>query len=169
MLKIFKDLGLFLEDNYRRVGVREYAAWRKVSPPTASTLLKLYSAEGMLNVEKDRNYLFFYARKENPRFISLSRMYWQQKLEPLIQHLEKNLVNPVIILFGSLSKAEATPASDIDLALFAHKKDLRLESFEKKLQRKIEIFWFPAVSAIPSKELANNILNGLVLKGRFSL
>ncbi len=169
MLKIFKDLGLFFEDNYRRISVREYASWRKVSPPTASTLLKSYSAEGLLNVEKDRNYLFFYARKENPHFISLSRMYWQQKLEPLVQYFEKNLVNPTIILFGSLSKAEATPASDIDLVIFAPKKDLRLESFEKKLQRKIEIFWFSSVSAIPSKELANNMLNGLILKGRLSL
>ena len=47
MLKIFNELKPFFEDVYREISVREYAKLTKVSPPTASTILKKY--------EKDNN------------------------------------------------------------------------------------------------------------------
>lgn len=90
-------------------------------------------------------------------------------MKELIDFMEKKLISPTIILFGSLSKAEVKPDSDVDLAIFAHKKELSIESFERKLKRKIRIFWFKSLRDIKSKELANNIVNGYVLKGRLFL
>ncbi len=46
MLKIFNDLKPFFEDNYGRIHVRGYAALVKVSPPTASGMLKKFVQQG---------------------------------------------------------------------------------------------------------------------------
>ncbi|MBI2523255.1 nucleotidyltransferase domain-containing protein [Candidatus Woesearchaeota archaeon] len=169
MLKIIEELSPFFDDCYRRINVREYAKLMKMSPPTASKVLDSYYSESLLLKEKFRNYILFYANKDSGQFIVLSRLYWSINLKEMMDTMEKSLVAPTIVLFGSLSKAEAKADSDIDLAVFAHKKDFKTELFEKKLKRKIEIFWFASLKDIKNKELANNIINGYVLKGHLQL
>lgn len=166
MLKIFNNLKPFFDDCYRRINVREYAKILCISPPTASKLLMQYNREDLLNKEQDRNYIFFYANIENKFFIELSRIYWQYQLNELVSYLEKKLTSPTIILFGSVAKAEVKHDSDIDIALFAHKKEIQIEQFEKKLQRRIQVFWFSAPSAVKPKQLRKNIMNGYILYGR---
>ncbi len=169
MLKIIEELSPFFEDCYRRINVREYAKLMSISPPTASKVLDSYYSESLLLKEKFRNYIMFYANKDSKQFTDLSRIYWSIKLKELMDIMEKRLAAPTIVLFGSLSKAEAKADSDIDIAVFAHKKTLDLSNFEKKLKRKIEIFWFASLKDIKNKELANNIINGYVLKGHLQL
>ena len=169
MLNIINNLEPFFEDCYRRINVREYAKLMKMSPPTASKVLDSYYSESLLSKEKFRNYIMFYANKESNHFIDLSRLYWSIKLKELMDIMEKSLAAPTIVLFGSLSKAETKQDSDIDLAVFAHKKNLDIGEFEKKLRRKIEIFWFSSLKDIKNRELANNIINGYVLKGHLQL
>ena len=169
MLKIIEELSPFFEDCYRRINVREYAKLMKMSPPTASKVLDSYYSESLLLKEKFRNYIMFYANKDSNHFIDLSRIYWSIKLKELMDIMEKSLTAPTIVLFGSLSKAETKADSDVDLAVFAHKKTLGLSSFEKKLKRKIEIFWFASLKDIKNRELANNIINGYLLRGYLSL
>ena len=168
MLKIINNLTPFFEDCYRRINVREYAKILKISPPTASKLLLDYYRENLLLKEDYRNYIFFYANKDSKQFIDLSRIYWDYKLKEVILFIRKNLNNPLIILFGSFAKAEVTPSSDIDLAVFSHKKQLTFTNFEKKLNRKIQLFWFNSLNDVKSKELLNNIVNGYVLSGRLN-
>ena len=166
MLNIISNLQPFFEDCYRRINVREYAKIIKNSPPTASKILYSLEKEKILLKHEDRNYLFFYANKENKKFIGFSKIYWESKLADLTDFLDKQLVNPTVILFGSLSKAEVTPNSDIDLVIIAHKKELNLNKFENLLKRKIQVFWFNSFENIKDKELKNNILNGHILSGR---
>ena len=168
MLKIINDMRPFFENSYARISVRQYARLMKITPPTASALLKSYEAEGLLLKERDRNYIMFYSNKENPVFVGLSRLYWSYVLQGLVEFIENKAASPAVILFGSLSKAEVKPDSDIDLAIFAHEKPLDLSSFEKKLKRKIQIFWFDSVKTVP-KDLANSIINGYTLTGRLVL
>jgi len=169
MLKIINNLQPFFEDCYRRINVREYAKLSNISPPTASKLLHDYQNEGLLKREEDRGYLFFFANKESKQFIDLSRIYWTIKLNELVDFLAEKLLNPTVILFGSLAKAEAKMDSDLDLAVFATKKELDLSKFEKKIKRNLQMFWFDSVKGIKSKELANNIINGYVLRGKLKL
>jgi len=65
MLKIFNDLEPFFRDNYQRINVREYARIRKMSPPSASALLSNLEKEGLLNVEKEKNYIYYHANRED--------------------------------------------------------------------------------------------------------
>lgn len=167
MLKIIDDIKPFIEDNYRRINVREYARIQKVSAPTASKTLFGLHKEGLLKRENDKQFIYYYADKESPLFIDLSRIYWRVSLERagLLTFLEEELLNPVVILFGSLSKAEAKQDSDIDLAVFStSKKEIPLEKYEKRLKRKIQLMLFQKREDV-STELLNNILNGYIITG----
>lgn len=168
MLNIINNLAPFFEDCYKRIGVREYAKKINVSPPTASKILGEYHKEGILKKQEERNYLFFFANAENKSFIDLSRIYWRNKLKEVIESIEKKAVTPTIILFGSLSKGEATSSSDVDLAIISSKKEINFENFEKSLKREVQLFWFDSFAKI-SEELKNNILNGYVLSGRIKV
>jgi len=169
MLNIINNLKPFIEDCYRRINVREYSRLIKVSPPTASKILSDFNKEELLLIEKDRNYIFYYANKNNGVFRDISRIYWRIKLNALINFLNQNLTNPTIILFGSLSKAETKEDSDIDLCIIGYKKELNIRDFEINLKRKIQLFFFSSIEDIKNKELANNIISGYILDGRLKL
>lgn len=169
MLKIINNLKPFFEDCYRRINVREYAKISKVSPPTASKTLTSYYDEIILKKEEYKNHIFFYANKENKIFIELSRIYWTYKMKDLVDFLNKNLISPKIILFGSLAKGEATKNSDVDLAIFSKKEEIDIRKFEKKLGRKVQLFWFDSFENIKDYGLKNNILNGYVLEGKIRI
>lgn len=169
MLNIINNLRPFFEDCYRRINVREYSRLRKISPPTASKILFELNKEGLLLIEKNRNYIFYYANKNNKIFVDLSRIYWNVRLYNLVDFLNKNLTNPAIVLFGSLSKAETKNDSDIDICIIGYKKDLNIKNFEDSLKRKIQLFFFSSLESIKNKELANNIINGYILEGRLRL
>jgi len=169
MLNIINSLKPFIEDCYRRINVREYSRLMKISPPTASKILFDLNKEGLLLIEKNRNYIFYYANNNNKIFVDLSRIYWNLRLDNLVDFFNKNLANPTIILFGSLSKAETKNDSDIDICIIGHKKELDIKNFENNLKRKVQLFFFSSVEDIKNKELANNIINGYILEGRLRL
>ncbi len=163
MLNIIDTLDIFFEDCYRKVNVREYSRLKNISAPTASKILNSYFKEGLLKKEQDRLYLYFYANRESWLFIDLSRIYWKTYFERsgFLKQLASDFKFSKIILFGSLSKAEVTPNSDIDLAIFSSiKKSFNYSKFEKIFKRKMQIFNYCTDSNIKNKELLNNILLG---------
>jgi predicted nucleotidyltransferase len=83
----------------------------------------------------------------------------------LLERLKAEFDNATIILFGSYARGEDKEDSDIDLYVQTPaKKTIRLESFEKYLGRNIQLFIHKDIHEV-SKDLANNILNGIVLNG----
>ena len=162
MLKIFNNLLPFFEDSYIEIGVREYSRIIKVSPPTASTLLKEYEEEGILKSKKDRVYLLYRANRESSLYVDLSRLYYKQKLAKLAEHLSEQSNHNSIILFGSLSKGETTGKSDIDIYINTEYRKIELDDFEKKLNRTIQMHFKPEIK---NNELKQNIRQGVVLMG----
>jgi len=166
MLKIINNLAPFFEDCYRRISVREYAKLSGISAPTASKLLKACHEQGLLAMREERRHLLFNTNQESRDVMDLSRIYWRKKLESLSVELQKKLVNPTGVLFGSLAKAEAKQDSDIDLAVFSPaKKQIDIAPYEAKLKRAISIYWYTSLNDIKNKHLLNNILNGCILFG----
>ena len=132
--------------------------------------MEKYRKQELLKKEDDRNYFYYWANKESLLFIDLSRAYHKSLLEKsgMIDYLKKELLNPVIILFGSLSKAEAKNDSDIDLAIFTlTKKEVNLKKYEAILKRKIQLFVFKERKDVKNINLLNNILNGYKIWGNW--
>ena len=69
-----------------------------------------------------------------------------------------------IIVFGSYAKGEDIEDSDIDIFVECEEEKLDLEPFEKQLKRKVQ-FHFKENFKAYSKELRNNIINGIILRG----
>ncbi|PIN74229.1 hypothetical protein COV20_01280 [Candidatus Woesearchaeota archaeon CG10_big_fil_rev_8_21_14_0_10_45_16] len=87
----------------------------------------------------------------------------------LVQYLESELGVSAIILFGSFSKGDSVKESDIDLFVeCARQKQLELQKFERLLGHKIELFTKARIYQLP-KPLLNNVVNGIKLKGYFTL
>lgn len=139
MLEIFYLLAPFFEDVYKQISVREYGRKVKFSPPTASLTLARLKKEGLLISSKQGIYLWYQANREQFLFQGLSRLYWQQRLFELTEKLHPQTLYKKIILFGSLSKAENTLDSDIDLYIDINKKYLKVAILEQKLHRKVQL------------------------------
>jgi predicted nucleotidyltransferase len=166
MLDIINKLKPFIEDCYKELGVREYSRAMKISPPSASKLLKEFEVQGILKKRADRRYLLFRANKESLVLKDISIIYWKEKLKRIIEQLNSKFYNPTIVLFGSLTKLETNENSDIDLVIFTKiKKDVNLNEYEGDLKRKIQLFKFESLNAINNKELKIEILNGHIVQG----
>ena len=156
MLKNINTLSPFFEDTTVEIGVREYARMKDITPPTASAHLKKMHDEGFLK------------RRGFRRSVLFCILYHKLKIKDsgLTDYLKEKLLHPTIILFGSLSKAENTKESDIDLCLITKSKaEIDLSKFEKKLDREIQVFRHPSLKDIPNEHLVNNMINGRILSG----
>ncbi len=169
MLGILNTLSPFFEDCYREVGVREYARLAGISPPTASKLLSQCEREGLLIRSVFRRHHLYRADRGSRDFIVLSRLYWQMKLRPLLDHLREELLAAPVILFGSLSKAEVRKQSDVDLLVLAEEQALGLSGFERKLGREIQVFFAECLDDVKNRDLAAGMANGHVLEGELFL
>ncbi len=167
MLKIFNDLEQFFLDCYRRIHVREYGRIIKISTPTASKTLEYYYKKGLIKKETEHQFIYYLANRENQLFIDLSRIYWRIKIEEsgFLDSIKKTSYKPVVILFGSLAKAEVTPKSDIDVAVFNNDMKIDTGRFEKRLKRKMQLFVYNSRNDVKNKGLLKNIDNGFRLLG----
>ena len=67
-------------------------------------------------------------------------------------------------MFGSYRRGEDVESSDIDIFVECADEPVNVAQFEKKLGRKIELHFKEDFTAY-SKELKNNLINGIVLSG----
>ena len=70
----------------------------------------------------------------------------------------------------NISGPNYTKLADIDVYI----EDMSVNEkefykFEKKINRKIQLFKYKNIKAVENKELANNIINGIVLNGRIEV
>ena len=82
----------------------------------------------------------------------------------LINYLWEKLSPEAIVLYGSFSRGESIENSDIDLFILGKERFIKLEEFEKKLNKNVHILFKKSLKELPS-ELKNNVLNGIILKG----
>lgn len=143
---------------------------REVKVPLPSTIR--YTAElekeGILKKELIGNVVFYSADRASLNFILEKKTFNSSQLfsSGLITFLIEEFSNPVIVLFGSYFRAEDLERSDIDLYLETpSRKKIDLTRFEKALHRKIQLFCYKDIHRVENKELANNIVNGVVLNG----
>ena len=166
-----KILGIFFEDpSPKGIGfqLREISRKVEVAPPSVKKYLNEFEKEKLIVKTKHRihGYPVYYANRDNEDFKFLKRMdiVMKTKESGLIDYISESCMPDVVVLFGSASKGEDLKDSDIDLFILAKEEKLDLGKFEKILSRKINIFFSEDFSKI-SKELKNNVINGVIIKG----
>ena len=162
----YKLLKLFLDSPTESFRLREIARLTKISPPSVMSYLKEFENEGLVKKQIKREIPFYAAIRDSQDFILYKKISILFELNNvgLIDYLWDKLSPKPIILYGSFSKGESIENSDVDLFILGKDKNLELIDFEKKLNKKIHLLFKESVKEIP-KELKNNILNGIILKG----
>ncbi len=146
--------------------MRELSRRINLAQPSVINHLKTLVKDNLIIKEKKGLYPTFRANRDNELF----KIY--KKTNLLLRIYQTGIINYIydsclpnsIILFGSASKGEDIEESDVDLFVQSKEKKLGLERYEKLLNRKISLFFKENFSKL-SKELKNNILNGIILNG----
>jgi predicted nucleotidyltransferase len=162
----YKLLKLFLDFPTESFRLREIARLTKISPPSVMGYLKEFENEGLVKKQIKREIPFYTAVRDSSNFILYKKIsiLFELNNTGLVDYLWDKLSPEAIVLYGSFSKGESIENSDVDLFILGKDKNLELVNFEKKLNKKIHLLFKGSVKEIP-KELKNNILNGIILKG----
>jgi predicted nucleotidyltransferase len=151
-----------------KIRVRGLEKTLKLSLPSVIRYCKELQKEGILTTIKMGNVVFYTADKTSQNFLLQKKLHNIKSLHTsgLIEFMKIELSNPAIIVFGSYSKGEDIEKSDIDVYLETPSdKQIELIGFERKLNRKIQIFRYKGLQEIKNINLANNIINGIILNG----
>jgi len=149
-----------------RLRVRHTEKILKIPLPSVIRYCKELESEGILTTIKTGNIIFYTADRANESFLLEKKLFNIRQIfkSGLINYLRQELSNPVVVLFGSYVKGEDIEISDIDIYLETpSKKEISLDEFERKLQRKIQIFRHKNIQEIKNIHLVNNIINGITL------
>ncbi len=151
-----------------RLRVRQIEKKLGLPLPSVIRYCRELKEEGILKTLVIGGITLYTADRASGNFLLEKRLYniGQLYRTGLVDHIRKELHNPVIIVFGSYEKGEDTEGSDIDLYIQTpSEKRMDLGRYEKVLKRKIQPFVHKSPGEIGNKNLANNILNGTVLNG----
>ncbi len=113
-----------------------------------------------------RKFPLYKANTDNRLFKEYKMVYNLSSLleSGVIEFIEEKLMPKSIVLFGSYQRGEDIENSDIDIFVECKEEELTLNKFEKKLGRKIQLHFKENFTLYP-KELKNNIINGIVVRG----
>lgn len=171
MEKIFKNnayriLELFIEFPNDNFSIRGIARHLKISHATVLKYISELEKGGFIKKNEVTIYPTFFASTQNEKFKFYKKNYLVCKLidSGIVEYINKESLASSIILFGSCAKATFTKDSDIDIFVEANETKLNLLKFEKRLNRKINLIFEPDINNL-SKELRNNIINGVILYG----
>ncbi|MFH1439728.1 MAG: nucleotidyltransferase domain-containing protein [Candidatus Woesearchaeota archaeon] len=151
----------YLMDISRNIGLAHTSVKKNLDK-----LIKLGLIVKSIENKGNRKFPLFKANFNNKLFKKYKTIYNISSIleSKIIGFIEEKLMPKSIVLFGSYLRGEDTEKSDIDLFIECNRDELNIDSFEKKLGRKIELHFNDNFNSY-SKELKNNIINGMVLSG----
>ncbi len=169
-LEIFKLLCIKTGE---KLNQREISRLLDVSPTAIANSLSQLEKEKLIKINKSEkmNLNLIELNREDSKTIKLKKVENLKLLYELriVDFLEENHPGSTIILFGSYGRGEDTIKSNIDIAIINSKeRKLKLQEFEKELEREIRINYYKSLKNI-NKELRENLCNGIILSGRIEL
>ena len=126
------------------LSLREISRNSGVPLPSAKNYLEELEKEKLVLKKKNRlGNPVYYANRDEEYFLFLKKMNNIKNIQEsgVVEHIYYELGPKAIILFGSACRGEDILESDIDLCVLSKDKELDLEKFEKKLNRKINVFF----------------------------
>jgi|GEM_PF-197240 len=161
-----KVKAIFFRSPTTKVHLRELARRAKVSAPAATKACETLIAKGLLRKTETPPTITYEAIHEEKSFRDEKRIWNLRTINEsrVIEHLARTATPDAIILFGSFSKGEDWENSDIDIALVNPRKDTSVTHYEELLGKEIQLV---SLKKPFPKDLTNNIINGIVLYGRW--
>jgi len=162
----YRILKEFFNFPQKKFHIREISRMTEISQPSATNHLTALLKDKLILKEKTGIYPTYCSNRENGLFKIYKKIDLMLRMHEtgFIDFVYDSAVPDSIILFGSASKGEDTEESDIDLFVQSPEKKLKLDKYEKLLKRQISIFFEENFSKL-SKELKNNLVNGILIKG----
>jgi len=171
MDEIFKNntyriLEPFIEFPAKDFSVRGIARHLKLSHATVLKYINNLEKLEFIKKKEETLYPTYFANTQNQKYKFYKKNYLVLKITDsgLIEQIQKTTLPSSIILFGSGAKATFTEKSDIDIFVEAKDSKVNVAKYEKKLGRKINLLFESNLNNL-SKELRNNIINGIILYG----
>lgn len=167
-------LNEFYKDPQQTIHIRELARRTNKHPNTIISVTDELQEQEILVKQRDEdsNRVLISANKKRPYFAQKCTAYYLEQLYRcgLITYLQEQYFHPTILLFGSIAKAQHTETSDIDLFVLSDvDKHVDLSKYEQVLSREIQLVIQTHATyqefTKSNPELANNVLNGLLLEG----
>ena len=143
----------------------------KVTKAVANKWLKKYVQEGLLTHIKEKGkFPYFTAGRNNPTYASLKRIYALEQFHKsgLIPKLLSLKNAKTVIIFGSMIKGDWYHDSDVDIFILGDISDLNKNTYEQKLNKRIELHVFEKKEEIGNVKtgLIKNVINGYIVKGQ---
>ena len=162
----YKVLKVFLDSPTQEFGLREIGRLAKLAPVSVLNYLEEFEKEELIIKLEKKGRPVYKAERENENFIFYKKLSILYELNDsgLIEYLWQKLAPQALILYGSHAKGEAIENSDIDIFVIGKKKEINLKKFENTFRREIHLILDDNIKNIP-KELKNNLVNGIILKG----
>ncbi|MBU2576367.1 MAG: nucleotidyltransferase domain-containing protein [Nanoarchaeota archaeon] len=161
----YKVLKVFLDFPTSEFGLRELSRKVGISAPSVKKYLLEFGEKGIVEVIEVRGNPIYIANRDSENFKFYMRLSTQYELfaSGLIDFIWKNVSPEAIVFYGGYFKGDATEESDIDLFAIGKKCDLDLSKYERIFGKEIHLM-VNELNKIP-KELKNNLINGIVMRG----
>lgn len=162
----YRILELFIEFPTKDFSARGLARELKLSHATILNYINDLQKLSLIKKKEVTLYPTYFTNTESQRYKFYKKNWLVFKITEsgLIDYIQKETLPSTIILFGSGAKATFTEKSDIDIFVEANEAKLDLTKYEKKINHKINLLFEQNINNL-SKELRNNIINGIVLYG----
>lgn len=135
---------------------------------TVKKYLKILVNLKLINEHKDLNIPTYEANYRNKFFLNIKSQKIVNNIfiSGLPQYLDNKLGRKACILFGSCARGDYYGDSDIDIFIQSKKLKLDLSKYEKKLKRKINLFFEERWQNL-SEGMKTGLLNdGIAINGR---
>lgn len=143
--RFIRFVDYFLENPYGEVYLREISKKLKLSVGATKRYADVLVKEQVLVESKRANLRYLRANTENLFYKNLKKSKSVKKIldsEILESIINESINVSSIVLFGSTSKGEDSPESDIDLLVIGKKREFSEKGFEKKIKKEIQIHFF---------------------------
>ena len=167
---ISKVLELLFDNPNKEYNLKELSRLSKIAHTSVKSYINIMIKEGIILEKKEKKgkriFPTYKTNIQSQEYRKLKKISNIQRIieSGLIEYLKDKTMPRSIVLFGSYQKGEDTEESDIDIFIESTEKKVNLEQFEKKLNKKIQLHFNSDFDKY-SKELKNNIINGLKLFG----
>ena len=167
---MFRVLDVFFDDPVKDFQLREISRIIKLTHKSVLIYLNKLLKSGLVKVNTKTLYKSYNANTESIMFQRYKKTINQIKIynSGLVDYLYEKLMPNTIILFGGYAKGTDIKTSDIDIFIEAKEEKIDISKFEKELGRKLHLVFERDIRDL-SKELKNNIINGIVLSGNLRL